>query len=104
MIVDFKFDFEFRFVVVDKLFDGAVFTFEEKPGVPIKIQFQIDGNRWEEMDESSYKIDIVNGCITLATWTWKVNHFYNVRVLLYEKENDQYTGIEYYGCAVKSKY
>lgn len=56
------------------------------------------------MNELSYKIEVLNGCITLTTCMWKVNHFYDVRVLLFQKESNHYTGIEYYGCAVKSKY
>lgn len=96
--------FYFRFVVVDRFFDGAVFNFEEKPGVPIKIQYQVDGQGWEDMNESSYKIELINGCITLTSSGWKVKHFYDVRVLFFEKEKDLYTGVEYYGCSVKSKY
>ena len=75
---------------------------EEKAGNPIKVNFQVDGQGWEEINESSSNIEVINGSIKLTTCMWKTNHVYDVRVLLLQ-DNNKYTGIEYYGCTVKSK-
>jgi len=92
--------FRFRFTLDGKLFDGATFYFEIEHKNIVKVQHQVDGSGWVDIDKTSHNIQFSEGKLMLSTMTWQPYHFYDVRVLL-SSGDDQFDSIEFYGCTVK---